>query len=73
MSRLDDKTNNEILLGIKQLQVEYDNLKVNMVKDYDSIELLKEKMKKDWLRLEQIEVLFSDSNDVIMKRLKGSV
>jgi hypothetical protein len=72
MSRLENKTNNEILIEIKQLEMNYDSLKTSMVKDLDLIEELKEKMKKEWLKLEQVEASFMEANDIILKRLKGN-
>lgn len=71
MSRLDEKSNNEILLEIKQLQLEHESLKMSMLKDHDSIEALKEKMKKEFIRMQRVEELFAESNQIIMKRLKG--
>ena len=41
MSRLEEKSNNEILLEIKQLQVEHENLKLSLLKDYDKIDAAK--------------------------------
>ena len=73
MSRLEEKSNNEILLEIKQLQVEHENLKLSLVKDYDTIEALKVKMKKDFAKLEDVESRFTEDNAIIVKRLKGEV
>jgi len=73
MSRLEDKSNNEILLDIKQLQAEHESLKLSMVKDYDTIEFLKEKMKKDFKKLEEVEVNFTEANQIILRRLKGEI
>ena len=73
MSRLEDKSNNEILLEIKQLELEHDSIKTNMLKDYDTIEALKEKLKKDFTRLQRVEELFTESNQIILKRLKGEI
>jgi hypothetical protein len=71
MSRLEDKSNNEILLDVKQLQAEHESLKLSMVKDYDAIEALKVKMKKEFVRLEEVEKQFNESNQIIVRRLKG--
>jgi len=71
MSRLEDKSNNEILLEIKQLQAEHESLKLSMVKDYDSIDMLKIKMKKEYGKLEDVEIRFNEANQIIVKRLKG--
>ncbi len=73
MSRLEDKSNNEILLEIKQLQLEHESIKLGMLKDYDTIEFLKEKMKKDFAKMERIEELFTESNKIILTRLKGEI
>ena len=71
MSRLEDKSNNEILLEVKQLQAEHESLKLSMVKDYDAIEMLKEKMKKEFGKLEDVEARFTEANQIIVRRLKG--
>lgn len=73
MSRLDEKSNNEILLEIKQLQLEHESLKMSMLKDHDSIEALKEKMKREFIRMQRVEELFTESNQIIIKRLKGDL
>jgi len=73
MSRFEDKTNNEILLEIKQLQAEHESLKLSMVKDYDTIDAIKIKMKKEWTRLEEVEADFNEANEIILRRLKGDV
>ena len=73
MSILEDKSNNEILLDIKQLQAEHESLKLSMVKDYDHIEHLKDKMKKDWLKLVAVESKFTEANTIILRRLKGEI
>ena len=73
MSRFDDSTNNEILLEIKQLQAEHESLKLSMVKDYDNIDAIKVKMKKEWSRLEVVEADFAAANAIILKRLKGEI
>lgn len=58
MSKYDDKTNNEILIDIKQMEIDYENLKQKMVSDWD--------------RLMDIEKDFAEANKVIMDRLKGN-
>jgi len=73
MERLEEKSNNEILLEIKQLQLEHEAIKLTMLKDYDTIEVLKEKMKKDFTRMQKIEEQFTESNQIILKRLKGDI
>ena len=42
-----------------------------MIKDYDSIEALKVKMKKDFAKLEDVESKFTEANKIILLRLKG--
>ena len=73
MSRLEDKSNNEILLEIKQLEMEHEALKTAMLKDFDSIEASKARMKKDYARLEEVEAKFVEANDIILRRLKGEI
>jgi hypothetical protein len=53
----DDKTNNEILLEIKQMQLDH--------------EALKNKMLRDWDNLVEIENKFKEANKIIAERLKG--
>jgi|DEB0MinimDraft_4_1074332.scaffolds.fasta_scaffold53455_2 hypothetical protein len=40
-----DKTNNEILLDIKQMQIDHESLKAKMLRDYDKLIELEEKFK----------------------------
>ena len=54
---LENKSNNEILLEIKQLQADHEALKLKMVKDYDA--------------LVEIEKRFDKANKLLTKRLKG--
>lgn len=56
MSKYEGKTNNEILLDIKQMQVDHENLKQKMLKDYD--------------KLLEIEKDFTEANKIITERLK---
>jgi hypothetical protein len=53
----DDKTNNEILLEIKQMQLDH--------------EALKSKMLRDWDKLVELEDKFKEANNIIVERLKG--
>jgi hypothetical protein len=71
--RLEDKTNNEILLEIKQLQLEHEALKTSMLNAHDSIETLKLKIKKDFAKMQKVEQQFAESNKIILMRLKGNV
>lgn len=57
MNDLENKTNNEILLEIKQLELDHNALKNKLVKDYDT--------------LIEIERKFDEANKIILKRLKG--
>ena len=69
MSRLEDKSNNEILSEIKHLEQEHAALKLSMLKDHDTIEALKVKMKKEFLKMEQAEAKFAEANEIILRRL----
>jgi len=73
MDRLEEKSNNDILLEIKQLQLQHEAIKTAMLKDYDTIEALKEKMKKDFIKMQRVEEQFTESNKIILKRLKGDI
>ena len=57
MSNFEDKSNNEILLEMKQLELDHEALKQKMLKDYD--------------RLMEIEQLHAEANKIINKRLKS--
>ena len=57
MDELENKSNNEILFEIKQMQADYDALKIKMLKDYD--------------KMEELEKRFEKANKIILKRLKG--
>jgi hypothetical protein len=54
---LEDKSNNEILFEIKQLEADHEALKLKMLKDYD--------------KLVDIELRFDKANKILVKRLKG--
>lgn len=73
MESLDEKSNNEILFMIKQFQAEHEAVRLSMVKDHDAIEALKERMKKNWAKMEKIEADFAEANAIIVRRLKGEV
>jgi len=53
---LDDKTNNEILFEVKQMEADYESLKLKMLKDFDE--------------LVEIENRFNYANVLLLKRLK---
>jgi hypothetical protein len=57
MTDYEGKTNNEILLEIKQMQIDHENLKAKMLTDYD--------------KLIEIEEKFMLANKIITERLKG--
>jgi hypothetical protein len=57
MEDLENKSNNEILFEIKQMEADYEALKIKMLKDLD--------------KMEQIEKRFNKANSVLLKRLKG--
>jgi hypothetical protein len=54
---LDEKSNNEILFEIKQMEADHEALKLKMIKDYD--------------KLVEIEKKFERANLTLLKRLKG--
>jgi hypothetical protein len=56
MKKFEDKSNDEILLGIKQMELEHEALKQKMLKDYD--------------KLLEIEKDFQISHKIITDRLK---
>ena len=58
MEKLEDKSNNELLLEMKQLELEHESLKQKMLKDYDS--------------LMSIEEQHGLANKIVNKRLKSS-
>jgi len=57
MKKFEDKTNNEIVLELKQLELDHESLKMKMLKDYD--------------KLMDIEKEYAEGNRLINKRLKG--
>ena len=56
MKDLENKSSNEILLEIKQMEANHEALKLKMVKDYD--------------KLVEIEERFAKANEIILQRLK---
>lgn len=56
---LEEKSNNEILFEIKQMEADYEALKLKMVQDYD--------------KLVEIEKRFEAANKIILKRLKKEI
>lgn len=57
MDDLENKTNNEILFEIKQMEADHEAIKLKMLKDYD--------------KMVEIEKRFDTANKIILKRLKG--
>lgn len=57
-TKWEDKGNNEILLEIKQLQLDHESLKMKIAKEFD--------------KLVEIEEHFNDAQNVIKERLKGN-
>ena len=54
---LEQKSNNEILFEIKQMEADHEAIKLKMLQDYD--------------KLVEIEKRFDVANKIIVKRLKG--
>lgn len=59
MEKLEDKSNNELLMEVKQLQIDHESLKTKMLKDFDE--------------LTKIEERFTKINQLLTKRLKGEI
>lgn len=57
MKDLENKSNNEILFEIKQLEADHEALKMKMLQDYD--------------RMVELEKRFDQANKILVKRLKG--
>jgi hypothetical protein len=57
MKDLENKSNNEILFEIKQMEMDHEALKLKMLKDYD--------------KMVEIEKRFDQANKLLVKRLKG--
>lgn len=53
----DDKSNNEILLEIKQIQLEHEALKLKIINDYD--------------KLVELENKFYDAQNIVKQRITG--
>ena len=53
----EDKTNNEILLEIKQMQLDHEALKLKIVREYD--------------KLIELENKFNEAQEIIKQRLIG--
>jgi hypothetical protein len=57
MEELENKTNNELLFEIKQLEADHEAIKLKMLKDFD--------------KMVELEKRFDTVNKIILKRLKG--
>ena len=53
----DDKSNNEILLEIKQIQLEHEALKLKIINEYD--------------KLVELENKFYDAQNIVKQRITG--
>ena len=54
---LEEKSNNEILFEIKQMEADHEALKIKMIQDFD--------------KMVELEKRFDKANKIIVKRLKG--
>ena len=54
---LEDLTNNEILFKIKQYESDYESLRAKMLNDFD--------------KMLEIEKLYENANQILIKRLKA--
>jgi hypothetical protein len=57
MDDLENKTSNELLFEIKQLEADHESIKLKMLKDFD--------------QMVSIEQKFDKVNKILLKRLKG--
>lgn len=57
MEKLEDKSNNEILFEIKQMEADHESIKLRMLKDLE--------------KLEELEKRFDQANKLLVRRLKG--
>jgi hypothetical protein len=57
MEDLENKSNNEILFEIKQMEADHEAIKLKMLKDYE--------------KMVEIEKKFDQANKLLVKRLKG--
>ena len=55
--KLEDLSNNELLILIKTYEIDYERIKQNMLKDFD--------------KMVEIEEQFDKANKLLLKRLKG--
>jgi hypothetical protein len=66
MNDFEGKSNNEILIEIKEMEFEHEEIKRNMLNILDKFD----ELKKDLLKVEKRH---SDANLIINKRLKGDI
>lgn len=59
MNDLENKSNNEILFEIKQMEADYEAIKIKIGKELD--------------KLDELERRFDQANKLIVRRLKGEV
>jgi hypothetical protein len=59
MKDLENKSNNELMFEIKQLQADFESLKLKILKDYD--------------KLEEIEKTYLKINNILLKRMNGEL
>lgn len=59
MDELKDKSNNEILFEIKQMEADYDSIKLKINKELD--------------KMDEIEKRFALATKILQERLKGGV
>ena len=57
MEDLENKTNNELLFEIKQMEADHEAIKLKMLKDFD--------------KMVELEKRFDIVNKILLKRLKG--
>lgn len=57
MKDLENKSNNEILFEIKQMEADHEAIRLKMIHDYD--------------KMVEIEKRFDQANKLLVKRLKG--
>jgi hypothetical protein len=57
MDDLENKSNNDILFEIKQMEADYEAIKLKILKDYE--------------KLIELEKKFQKANSILLKRLKG--
>jgi hypothetical protein len=57
MEDLENKSNNEILFEIKQMEADYEALKLKMLKDYD--------------KMEELQIKYERAHKIIFKRINS--